>query len=367
MAIKLKSSERKQFRSWLRWGLLLLAVCSFAMMMSYDSAVSEMNGSTEEQYEWTEEADQYQSWPNYNSDPEMNLKSFLRYIYAGSYGMYWELQQKIQQRPLQPSELFLSESTRSAGDYEFFDTNFAAWYSVFGSLMEEYEIKYRIKDTKSGTVYTNAVENLEFYEENEGIFFLKLRYDEEESLMIEAMQNADGFVFETREIQGLTKRRFLSWIGVADMHASLLGQPKNVSIYVYSPNPECYVSRTDRGVENLTMMERYRAIQATTGVWYLVLLAVIAVAVWLFLPFRRMRDEEQLYLKRIPVEAAIAGVILILAGYELAVDFCYNYTFNYQGTFQTVRHFGAYFGLFGVWFLSVQVLLQIQVLGIVHF
>ena len=90
------------------------------------------------------EADAEEStWPSYDGEAEENLRSFAQFMYAGSYVMYWQLQEKLQQSTMAPSEVFFSEKIREQAkqdeDLETeltdFDAEFQDWYDGFASLI----------------------------------------------------------------------------------------------------------------------------------------------------------------------------------------------------------------------------------------
>ena len=171
-------------------------------------------------------------------------------MYAGSYVMYWQLQEKLQQRTVLPSEVFFSDKIREQAktdeDLETqladFDVEFQNWYDGFSSLIEQYQIEYRIVDQESGEAETNSLENLEQYESaaENAPFFLKMTFDEEGSVSIDEMQNQDGIILSAGDIRRMTKARILNWIGNTELSPTLLQTPKQVTVYICSENQDCY-------------------------------------------------------------------------------------------------------------------------------
>ena len=88
------------------------------------------------------------TWPSYDGGAEENLKSFAQFMYVGSYVMYWQLQEKLQQRTVLPSEVFFSDKIREQAktdeDLETqladFDVEFQSWYNGFSSLVKKCSI-----------------------------------------------------------------------------------------------------------------------------------------------------------------------------------------------------------------------------------
>ncbi len=370
MAIKLKSSKGGL------WMALLLACCAFVMLGCYDSAQRQAEWETTGETAEDDGSDTEQSWPNYNSDAETNLKSFIRYMCVGSYGMYWELMQKTGQAGISPSGLFLTESGLNEVDTIRFDETFERWYGSFLSLLAEYGVEYRMVSQAEGGVYTNSVVNLEKYETGqkeedaeEPAFFLKLSYGQDGSLSIAELVNQDGIELGIRDIDGMTKGSFLNWMELGDIHASKLEQPRSVELYLYSNDPMCYYSnRTTLEYED--RKPYLRAAHDTVVPSYLILLAVTALLAWIFPPFWRLRRETR-WIARIPAEASLAGGVFGLSAVGLAESLCQDYVYaRVRGedvSLLGLENFVIYLLIYGVWMLSVMVLLQMRDVGLLRF
>ena len=87
MGIKSKSSRRPF------WAAAVIIGCALVMMLYHGVARDTVYGRLE-----AGASAQVQSWPNYRMDPETDLKSFIRYLYMASYGMYWSCREHRQIR-----------------------------------------------------------------------------------------------------------------------------------------------------------------------------------------------------------------------------------------------------------------------------
>lgn len=236
--------ERKRDRGFW-WAAALVMICALIMLGCYPGA-SEAVQRGLHSTESAEDNSNNQSWPEYDGGGEMNLKSFIRYMYMGSYGMYWELQQKIGQCVMTPSQVFFPGISLSDGN-EAFDDTFSGWFSAFGSLLDSYEVEYQIIDQKTGSSYSNSSQNLrgKFESEEEMPFFLALVFGEDGAMTMEELQNQDGLELELGSISGLTPKYFLNWIECRYLSPALMKLPSNVEIYIYSPDANCYYGRND--------------------------------------------------------------------------------------------------------------------------
>ena len=88
MGIKSKSSRRPF------WAAAVIIGCALVMMLYHGVARDTVYGRLE-----AGASAQVQSWPNYRMDPETDLKSFIRYLYMASYGMYWSCRERRQIGP----------------------------------------------------------------------------------------------------------------------------------------------------------------------------------------------------------------------------------------------------------------------------
>ena len=178
--------NNKQTRKHLILAMVLVVFCAFVTYENYEGIKEDYR---EKNAAVTGETT-LQTWPNYNdnSSETTDLKSFIRYMYVGSYGMYWQLLQSEAQKELTPSEIFLaSEESTNA---EYFDENFKGWFDSFQSLLQSYDVSYQIKDLDSGASFNSSAQSLSGYENAEAPFFLKMTFDKEGSLSLGSMKNA---------------------------------------------------------------------------------------------------------------------------------------------------------------------------------
>ena len=83
--------NNKQTRKHLILAMVLVVFCAFVTYENYEGIKEDYR---EKNAAVTGETT-LQTWPNYNdnSSETTDLKSFIRYMYVGSYGMYWQLLQ----------------------------------------------------------------------------------------------------------------------------------------------------------------------------------------------------------------------------------------------------------------------------------
>lgn len=351
MGIKSKSNRRPF------WAAVIVLCCALIMVqyhgVAYDTVeIQIMEGASTE----------IQSWPNYRVDAETDLKSFIRYIYMGSYGMYWELEG----RDSSPSELFLTDYEGDSYDTEEFNGNFTSWYEVMTDLFASYGVEYQIIDRDSGEFQSSSGHDLRVYEDGNPPFFLKLSYDENGSLELSSMINQDNLEFSADEIGSISKRNFLYWIDVQTISASELGQPENVDIYVYSDDAGCYRSHSGVVVDTDTVvtMQYMGDIEDVISTAYLVLLAVLTVAAFLLPMFRKLRRESGL-LSKISLEVSVLLLFGVLLATNLAVTIASDYV---QGGWASTAagmllSFLIYALAFGAWLIGVMSLLQVMDMG----
>ena len=277
-----------------------------------------------------------------------------------------------------PSEVFFSDKIREQAktdeDLETqladFDVEFQSWYNGFSSLVEQYQIEYRIVDQESSEAETNSLENLEQYESAaENVpFFLKMTFDEEGSVSIDEMQNQDGIILSAGDIRRMTKARILNWIGNTELSPTLLQTPKQVTVYIYSENQDCYYT----GVQWQPEEQAFETAYGDRGSWYLesyiIPLFLLALAAFLIPPFKRLRRESRL-IGKIPFEAALAGAILVITAYGGIISFAVRTVQSDDSWYAMYLlvclcfHFVAY----SVWFAAVMALLQVLDVGVVPY
>lgn len=334
--------------------------------------------SAERKTQETEGDAEESTWPSYDGGAEENLRSFAQFMYVGSYVMYWQLQEKLQQSTVAPSEVFFSEKIREQAkqdeDLETeladFDVEFQDWYDAFASLIEQYQIEYRIVDQESGEAETNSLENLEQYENaaGEAPFFLKMTFDTEGSVSINEMQNQDGIVLSAADIRRMTKARILNWIGNTELSPTLLQTPKQVTVYIYSENQDCYYT----GVQWEPEVQNFVATYGDRGSWYLesyiIPLILLALAAFLIPLFKRLRRESRLIWK-IPFEAALVGAILVITAYGGIISFAVRIvqSENRWYAMYILICLGYHFIAYSVWFGAVMALLQMLDVGVIRY
>ncbi|MDO5426220.1 MAG: HAMP domain-containing sensor histidine kinase [Eubacteriales bacterium] len=352
MAIKSKSNRR------VFWAVLLVAFCAVMTIALYDAVDSEVGGISRS---GTEEAslDSDQSWPYYSRGPSVDLKSFIRYMYAGSYGMYWELEQKQQQKVLAPSDLLLLENDETEISNDYFNDRFKDWFSSFLSLLQEYSVEYQIKDTQTEVSYTNSVQNIAEYENSVVPFFLKMTFDGEGNATLGSMSNMDNLEFTISDIGGITKERFLSWFAVEGISGSLLKQPENVEIYIYSSNSSCYYSEED------TDYVYGSTVRSVFSRFYIGALLFLAACAFVIPVYKKLRRETPLIAK-IPLEGSIGIVFVVCLLEDFAGSLCANFiNGGWAGNefLHMLLNFAFYMVVYGAWFVAVMALLQMIDVG----
>ena len=343
--------NNKQTRKHLILAMVLVVFCAFVTYENYEGIKEDY---CERNAAVTGETT-LQTWPNYNdnSSETTDLKSFIRYMYVGSYGMYWQLLQSEAQKELTPSEIFLASGEST--DAEYFDENFKGWFDSFQSLLQSYDVSYQIKDLDSGASFNSSAQSLSGYENAEAPFFLKMTFDKEGSLSLGSMKNAGDIQLTVGEVGGMTKAGFLQWIDLADVSTGILKQPSNVEVYIYSPDSACYLGRYGTGTEKSAgsvVEEQFRNV-------YVGMLLLIAVCAWL-LPFFKKLRREMGWLQRIPVEGALAAVFLTASLEGLGENMCFRYVL-YGGMADltdVLFNMLLYIGIYSMWFVAVLVLLQ---------
>ena len=357
MAIKLKNNKG------LLWTLLLILFCALVMGgYSQDAGRYQRNRQTA-----GSDSDGEEAWPSADGGPEENLKSFVRYMYAGSYIMYWELQQKEDSSAIKPSELFFPDTIQESmkSELENFDTEFESWRSAISSLFEQYGIVYRIVDTETGEIYTNSVENLEQYApevaEGDVPFFLELTFDQEGSVAISDMWNTDGIELSAGSVRGMTKDRVQKWfIGEDQLTTSLLASPTQVKVYIYSNNELCYYPLDMETAAETGALLAYHEVRDLLFTAYFVLLGLMTILVVVFPVFRRQRRELSGVLGKVSVEWAAAGVLIGMFGIQIGAGFCTLYLRSGYSVWLLMLNFLVYVGIYGIWFWTIQLLLQMK-------
>lgn len=354
---------------------MVLALCSLLMLASFPQTKASVEFYVKEVASETEDGGQ--SWPNYRYNDITDLKSFIRYMYMGSYGMYWELQMKEQGKDLEPDEVYFpgygdtaenAEEARQAENHtELLNERIKEWYSNFQSLLENYLVEYRVVDKTSGESVTNSLKNLEELDAQESSFYLKMSFDETGAFQIEEMTNQSQLQMTAGEIYGLGKKQFLSWMDMEDYYlpSALMGQPENVDVYIYSGNPECYLSKNEiDGMYDYDYLY-YTRIHDMETTGYVTILSGIFICVLLFPMFRKLRKESR-FLSKISMELAVIFLMGVILANGLSVSFCRSYVSGgwAASLLGNVICFCIYLMLFGIWMVGVMALLQVFDLGV---
>jgi len=354
---------------------MVLALCSLLMLASFPQTKASVEFYVKEVASETEDGGQ--SWPNYRYNDITDLKSFIRYMYMGSYGMYWELQMKEQGKDLEPDEVYFpgygdtaenAEEARQAEDHtELLNERIKEWYSNFQSLLENYLVEYRVVDKTSGESVTNSLKNLEELDAQESSFYLKMSFDETGAFQIEEMTNQSQLQMTAGEIYGLGKKQFLSWMDMEDYYlpSALMAQPENVDVYIYSGNPECYLSKNEiDGMYDYDYLY-YTRIHDMETTGYVTILSGIFICVLLFPMFRKLRKESR-FLSKISMELAVIFLMGVILANGLSVSFCRSYVSGgwAASLLGNVICFCIYLMLFGIWMVGVMALLQVFDLGV---
>lgn len=354
---------------------MVLALCSLLMLASFSQTKASVEFYVKEVASETEDGGQ--SWPNYRYNDITDLKSFIRYMYMGSYGMYWELQMKEQGKDLEPDEVYFpgyedtaenAEEARQAEDHtELLNERIKEWYSNFQSLLENYLVEYRVVDKTSGESVTNSLKNLEELDAQESSFYLKMSFDETGAFQIEEMTNQSQLQMTAGEIYGLGKKQFLSWMDMEDYYlpSALMAQPENVDVYIYSGNPECYLSKNEiDGMYDYDYLY-YTRIHDMETTGYVTILSGIFICVLLFPMFRKLRKESR-FLSKISMELAVIFLMGVILANGLSVSFCRSYVSGgwAASLLGNVICFCIYLMLFGIWMVGVMALLQVFDLGV---
>lgn len=345
MGIKSKNSRRPF------WATAVIIGCALVMMLYHGVARDTVYGRLE-----AGASAQVQSWPNYRMDPETDLKSFIRYLYMASYGMYWELQGT----QTDPDQVFLSGFEEEDGTREEFNENFISWYENVTDLLASYGVEYQITDISTGETAGSASGDLEKYVTGSPAFFIKLRYDGNGSLSLSSMKNQDNLQLQADEIGSVSKRNFLYWIGQETISVSALHQPRDVEICVYSDDPDCYRSYNETTVSynTVTAMQYQGDIENIVSTAYLVLLILLAAAGILLPLFKKLRRESRM----LAGVSAEVSILLLLAGFfgmDFAVSMASDYVSGGWSTLGSFLCFLIYCGLFGAWLTGGLSLLQI--------
>ena len=362
MDIKSKNNRR------IFWAVMVLVFCSLLMLASFSQTRDSVEFYVKEEASETEDGGQ--SWPNYRYNDITDLKSFIRYMYMGSYGMYWELQMKEQKTDLQPDEVYFPEyedADQEENGTEVLNEKVKEWYSSFQSLLESYLVEYQVVDKTSGESVTNSLKNLEELDAQESPFYLKMSFDEAGAFQIEELKNQSDIQLTAGEIYGLGKKQFLNWIEMEDYYlpAALMAQPENVDIYIYSGDPECYLSRNEAdAVYNYDYLY-YTKINEMETTGYVTILAGIFVCVLLFPVFRKLRKESR-FLSKISLELALILLVGVILANSLSISLCRSFVAGgwAASLLGNVICFCIYLLLFGIWMAGVMALLQVFDLGV---
>lgn len=371
MGIKSKNSEKKPGKRRSKfWPLITVLLCAAATVGAYPEI--QQNGE-DAYYTYSVESEgQAAAWPNYYSDDaEANLRQFTRYLYVGSYGMYWNLQQSIQQRVLSPSDVFFS----AYGDEDFegrdgFDSAFRTWMQSYFSLLESFQVEVSMVDLSSGESYSNSSQDLSQYDkggdlEKEAPFFMKLTFDENGNVSIDQMENIAGVTLSVSEVGGMTKERVLNWMEAYYLSDAVMSQPENVALYVYSIDEECYVNGNGASGEAVdSVYYREASAQSIGGIYLAVLIFLTLCAV--FLPVYRRVRRESAWIKKVPMEGALAAFLAVCILERMAVSLCTDYvTSSWVGreVLMLLIQMAFYTAVYGAWLVGAMVMLQITDMG----
>ncbi|MDD3796930.1 MAG: HAMP domain-containing sensor histidine kinase, partial [Lachnospiraceae bacterium] len=200
-------------------------------------------------------------------------------------------------------------------------------------------------------------------------FFLELKFDENGNLSLGSMVYQDQMTIDAGAVAGMTKERFLEWIGVGNVSVAMLETPKNVSVYLYSTNADCYhYINGEAALEDAYFNWNGEALTQIRTI-YLLILLILTVCAFLLPVFKHLRRENEL-IHSIPMEAAVIGVLLaaLMEGGSGSLCAAYAYgSWDDNWLLNLIGNILFYLLVFGGWFVSVMVLFQVFDLGVKKF
>lgn len=372
MDTKLKNNKR-----WLKALVcMLLILCAAAGTMMVYPYIEDFVEAEKEKKENVMTAEEYN---------QGILEDFVNKAYVGSYGFYLDIQQKVQERSLEPFELFYPEYTWKTEEedtyyqIENFNQRFESWNSMYqSSMLGAYGVKYQVVDKETGAYLTNASEDLSKLDPGAYGFYLRYSFDEKGSFLIEEFYNDQGLYAENLRNLTLNKSYVLDIIGWSDSSVLAMETPKNITVYLLAEDPSCYFMGLEPHTEDYSYMYYSSVRSVKEGgmiqVWLVMMILLGAAA--LILPCSRRLGIGQGIFGKLPFEISACLIMASLCALPLMADSAYtlfyhegwSYLYEDIAEFMPyVIHFGRWSGFYAMWFVGILSLRQVFSMGPVRY
>lgn len=334
-----------------------------------------------------------------------NKQEFVQELYRGNYSLYWDLQKKIKNSDLTPSEVLFNKIAKEAvstqDDSEYYDDSVGEnqqyekefntyfkneWHDRFLTLViNDYQLDYYIIDNKTGETLTNTTEPLQLIKEtsenaqrikDKYSFYTVLNYGENSAIEIPVLYGLEDSYKSDYLSYEYDKSLFQENPNYGEEVLDNLISPSDVTIIYASKNDNIF-STQEHSYNNYSMKWTF----SNSGFNYVYLFAVlITILAALLLPIKKSWQLGEGITKRIPFEVAFISVIMMLAFYEYLlfmavqtaagtfantnlsvfpewVDQIFIYGFNYLG----------WLCVLSVWFVCVLSVRQVFSIGLIQY
>lgn len=374
MDTKLKNNKR-----WLAAWICILLVLGAAAgtMLTYPKIKEQADAEKEQRADtWTAE--------EYN---QSLLADYVNKAYVGSYGFYLDIQQKVQEKSLEPFELFYPEyawkTSEDEEEYyysmENFNERFRDWNSMYQTAMlGAYGVKYQVVDEETGTYLTNASEDLSKLDPAGLGFYLRYSFDEKGSFLVEEFCNEQDMRVEDMSNLSLNKSYVLETIGWSDFSVLAMETPRNITVYLLSEDSTCYYMGKEPYTGDYTYLytdTRWLIQDGGMAQIWLVMMIVLGVAA-LLLPFVKRLGIGQGIIGKLPFEINAGLMIASFCALPVMSDSAYTMFFhqgwdylyeNIAEFMPYVIHLGMWFAFYAMWFAGVLSLRQIFTMGPIRY
>lgn len=301
---------------------------------------------------------------------EQNMLSiYVNLAYTGGCGFYWDIQQKVQNKALEPFELFYpayyqGEESENRAYSEQFNERFRNWNNRYqNGMLSVYRVKYQVVDLVSGEFMTNASEDLSGEQPEDYPFYMKYTFDEKGNFMLEELRNKEGIEKENLKYLDLNKSQILERMEVSLASPLSMRMPRNITVYLMSENEDCYyMGGSPNYIDNLYDYNIGWYMQCA-GLNELVLMFGIILAVAaLLLPCAKGLGIGRGFFGKMPLE--IECFLICIPFYslpvmnEIAASLIFSNSESYlfrdvSSLMPYLIHIGLWAGIYVIWFTAV--------------
>ena len=323
-----------------------------------------------------------ESFDNETRDQEL-LANFVNMAYVGCYGFYWDIQQKVQNRGLDPFELFYPDYAKRSyqeedqSEIEWFNEALENWNSQYQTaILGGYGVKYQVMEDTTKEFMNNTAEDLSKAKKEDAAFYMKCSFDKDGNFLVEELISKTGLSVENLANLNFNKSFMLNQIGCNDVPVLSMEQPRNMTVYLVSDNEDCFYMGIHQEIDYDDYGLWVNTIRENTGYQELLMITfgILALAA-LLLPLCGRLEVGTGFFGKLPLE--LDGVMVFVTAFAWSVmgEAIYNFFYaennylmsNISWWFPWLVHAGMWVLLYSIWFAAILSIRAIFTLGPVRY